>query len=231
MSEPIRDRWIASCVRGKTFAEVGGLWGVVNEQVSVAANAGAAQTTMIDTAPDEPGGLWEQFKSRLKEHEVSGTTFAQGNIDNPKLVASLGSFDVVHCSGVLYHCPEPLKTLRHLRRITSGKLILGTATIPEEIAVPAGRLHTSPGSALLTPALSTSQRAILGEWLMEVGAVEAVGVNAMASSAWELNDYGLWWWFFTRDYVNAMLEIAGFNVTEVASYWNGRATFYAAEAI
>ncbi len=109
MAEPIREQWVATAAVGKSFAEVGGLWGTVNEQVTVAAAAGATATTMIDVAPSD------------------------GRED---------------------HCRDPL--------------------------------HTA------------------------------------------LDDYGAWWWFFTRDYVAALLPIAGFEAETTASYWEDRATFYLA---
>jgi len=42
------NEWIKQYVQGKTFVDVGRLWGTVNEKVSVAAKAGARETSMID---------------------------------------------------------------------------------------------------------------------------------------------------------------------------------------
>jgi SAM-dependent methyltransferase len=231
MGEPIREQWIAAAAAGKSFAEVGGLWGTVNEQVTVAASAGATATTMIDVAPtDGDEDLWELFRERAASLGVTGTTCVQGSIDDPETVQRAGSFDVVSCSGVIYHCPDPLHTLRHLRAITRETLILGTATMPETVSIAAGTVSVEPGAALLVPAMSQSQRAVLGEWLREVGAVQSVGVNYPMQTEWALDDYGAWWWFFTRDYVAALLRIAGFEVETLASYWDGRATLYLARA-
>jgi SAM-dependent methyltransferase len=228
MSEPLREEWISSAAAGRTFAEVGGLWGTVNEQVTVAARAGATATTMIDVAPRDAGGedLWALFRDRTVEFGVTGVQCIEGNIDDLGTVEKAGQFDVVSCSGVLYHCPEPLRTLRHLRMITRETLILGTATIPESIVGPAGSISVEPGAALLTPALTHSQRAVLGKWLLDVGAAHALGVNHPASTDWDPDDYGAWWWFFTRDFVAALLHVAGFEVDSVASYWEGRGTLY-----
>jgi 2-polyprenyl-3-methyl-5-hydroxy-6-metoxy-1,4-benzoquinol methylase len=231
MSDPVREEWISTAAAGKTFAEVGGLWGTVNEQVTVAARAGATAKTMIDVAPSDNGGqnLWALFRERAVELGVTDVQCIEGNIDDLSTVEKAGQFDVVSCSGVLYHCPEPLLTLRHLRMITRETLILGTATIPESIVGPAGSISVEPGAALLAPALSHSQRAVLGKWLLDVGATHALGVNRAASTDWALEDYGAWWWFFTRDYVAALLRVAGFEVDNVASYWEGRATLYLAK--
>lgn len=232
MGDPIRERWISEAARGKTFAEVGGLWGTVNEQVTVAARAGASSTTMIDVAPVLEGedDLWDLFRARALELGVADTACIQGSIDEAETIDGVGSFDVVSCSGVLYHCPEPLHTLRQLRAITGDKLILGTATMPETVTGPAGSVSVEPGSALLVPAMTVSQRAVLGAWLLELGEVQALGVNHPLATKWSLDDYGAWWWFFTRDYVSALLRVAGFDVEAVCSYWEGRATLYLASA-
>jgi hypothetical protein len=232
--EPIREGWIAEAVPGRSFAEVGGLWGVVNEQVTVAAAAGASELTMIDVAPEGgPDDLWRAFESRLGEHGVSGVRCIHGSVDDRSIIEEAGSFAVVHCSGVLYHCPEPLHTLRNLRSLVQETLVLGTATMPETVANSAGAVSLEPGAAMLVPAMTESQRVVLGEWLRENGAPFAYGVNHEVGEAWDLthrdwNPYEAWWWFFTRDYVTALLEAAGFEIRSVASYWNGRATFYMA---
>ena len=235
MPEPIREEWISQAAPGRSFAEVGGLWGTVNEQVTVAAAAGASDLTMIDVAPK--GGdedLWEAFRGRLDEHGVGDVRCIQGNIDDAQVRSDAGSFDVVHTSGVLYHCPEPLATLRNLRSIVRETLVLGTATMPETVSTAAGTVNMEPGGAMLVPAMTASQRVIFGEWLRENGAPFAYGVNYEAGRDWDLtiggqDPYEAWWWFFTRDYVTALLEAAGFQVRNIASYWNGRATFFLAQ--
>jgi SAM-dependent methyltransferase len=237
ISDDIRKEWISGAAPGRSFAEVGGLWGVVNEQVTVAAAAGASELTMIDVAPEGgPDDLWQAFHSRLAEHEVSGVRCVRGSIDDPAVVESVGTFDVVHCSGVLYHCPEPLQTLRNLRSLVRETLVLGTATMPETVASSAGTVGVEPGAAMLVPAMTASQRAVLGEWLRENGASVAYGLNHEVGLDWTLGrddwkPYEAWWWLFTRDYVAALLEVAGFEVRNLADYWNGRATLYLASPI
>ena len=192
MPEPVREGWISEVVQGRTFAEVGGLWGVVNEQITVAAASGATELTMIDLAPKGgPDDLWKSFASRLEEHKVSKVRCVNGSIDDPTVVEEVGSFDVVHCSGVLYHCPEPLHTLRNLRAITRENLVLGTATMPETIVTSAGTATVEPGAAMLVPAMNDSQRAIFGEWLRENNALFAYGVNHDLNSGWGLDRVGV----------------------------------------
>lgn len=228
MSEPTREAWITSAASGKSFAEVGGLWGTVNEQVSTAARAGATSTTMIDVAPRDGSDddLWRLFSERLDRLGVDQPTCIQRNIDDEAAHSELGTFDVVHCSGVLYHCPEPLHTLKRLRAITRETLILGTATMPALVETTAGSVTLTPGGALLVPAMSIAQRAVLGRWLTDNGASMAIGVNHPIESDWAVDDYSAWWWFFSPDYVAALLGVVGFKVVDVASFWNGRATLF-----
>ncbi len=234
MGEPICERWIAEAVAGKTFAEVGGLWGTVNEQTTAAARNGASATTMIDIAPEDggPDDLWRLFRERAASLGVTDTTCINGSIDDPETAERAGSFDVVCCNGVLYHCPEPLHTLRRLRAITRETLLLGTVSMPETVTTSAGSLSVEPGAALLVPALSESQRAVFAQWLRELGDIHihAFGITHATESGFAPGDYDPWWWLFTRDHVAALLRVAGFEVEAVASYWEGRATLYQARA-
>jgi len=235
MGEPVREQWISEVSPGKTFADVGGLWGTVNEQVTVAAAAGATSLTMIDLAPRDgtEHDLWKLFDQRRRKRRVGEVTCINGNIDDTATIDQAGTFDVVHCSGVLYHCPQPLHTLRQLRAITRETLVLGTATMPEVVSTSTGTVRVEPGAAMLVPALTQSQRVVFGEWLRENGVTQAHGVNHALETAWNFSSeqwqaYAPWWWFFTRDYVAALLEVAGFEVRNIASYWNGRGTLYLA---
>jgi SAM-dependent methyltransferase len=230
MGEPICDQWVTEAAAGKRFAEVGGLWGTVNEQVTTAARAGATATTMIDIAPSDggPDDLWRRFRERAEGMGVSGTTCLNASIDDPDTVERAGEFDVVCCNGVLYHSPDPIHTLRQLRRLTREVLVLGTVSIPETVATTAGSVAVEPGAALLVPALSSSQLAVFAQWLRELGdvAIQADGVTHPPPAGWGPDAYDPWWWFFTRDYVSGLLRVCGFEVERVASYWEGRASLF-----
>jgi len=227
MEQGIRESWTSAVVPGKTFADVGGLWGTVQEMVTVAARAGATETTMVDVLTEDEGGvnLWDRFKARAASFGVTNTRCVMGSIDDPNTPDRIGVIDVVHCNGVLYHCPHPLHTLQQLRRITGETLILGTATIPETVARPAGTVMLAPGTALLVPAMTDEQRVVLGDWL----GTQAVGVNWPVAGEWSPDDYRPWWWFFTVGFVSSLLRIARFDVRNVAGYWDGKATLYHAE--
>ena len=58
------NRWIESCVRGRSFVDVGGLGGnAINEKVTVALDAGAASATMIDIIPADHV-FWQTFRAK-----------------------------------------------------------------------------------------------------------------------------------------------------------------------
>jgi hypothetical protein len=229
MGEPICEQLVRDAVGGKTYAEVGGLWGTVNEQVTTAGRAGARELTMIDVAPPETG-LWSAFEKRCAEMGVAGVAQINGSIDDRATIDRAGSFDVVGCNGVLYHCPDPLHTLLNLRSITEETLILGTVTIPETIVTSAGTLETAAGSALPVPAMTHSQLAIVAQWLRELGDIHIQADGITNGVDWDLADYSPWWWLYTRDHVAALMRMAGFEVEAVASYWEGRATYFQARA-
>jgi hypothetical protein len=221
--EPIRQQWISQAAAGKSFIEVGGLWGVVNEQVTTAHAAGATRLTQIDPAGED---LWEPFRQRCVAAEVSDCECIVGDINDPGLTATVEPADVVHCSGVLYHSPHPLYTLQQLRRLTKQTLLLGCATIPERVANAAGELRLEPGSALFVPAASPSQLSVLAQYMADVGARNIPGIDQALPGGWKVTDYGPWWWYFTPGFVQSLLTLAGFGVRYMSPYWHSHATYY-----
>lgn len=95
LTEDVVDaHWLRSCVLGplttdKTFAEVGGLWGTVNETVSTALQFGAREATMIDIQP-LGNHTWTRFHERCAELGVSGYHSVVGGLDNARLVDDVG---------------------------------------------------------------------------------------------------------------------------------------------
>jgi len=221
------NEWIQAVVRGKTFADVGGLWGTVNEQVTVAAKAGAAEVTMMDIAPLDHE-MWSKFHERCREQGVVCTRYMQGNIDDPHFPERVGSFDVVHCAGVVYHCPNPLYSISQLARITRKTMILGSTVIPLRISNDAGTIAMEDNTALLIPALSDRQKRVVAVYFEAVGA-KIAGISLPVESGWSLNDYALWWYLFTTNFVAGLLEVCGFKVLETTSEWQGRAAYFLAE--
>ncbi len=78
--EAIRQQWTHQTVGGKSFLEVGGLWGVVNEQVTTAHAAGASSPTQIDPAGED---LWNALCQRCQEAQIEKCRCIVGDINDP----------------------------------------------------------------------------------------------------------------------------------------------------
>ncbi len=121
-----RKNWIRSHVRGHSFADIGGLYGIHGEHAFVAEAAGASGVTLFDVGDAE----LSEFPAR-KRQRGSSVRYVQGDLEDPVSVERIGPHDIVWCTGVIYHTPNPVGQLLALRRITRGLLYLGTHTIPE----------------------------------------------------------------------------------------------------
>jgi len=156
LSADVRDDFVAEVVSGRSFAEVGGLWGTVNEKVSVAARAGAKSLTMIDVLP--PGDpWWQRFEERMANAGISGVEC----ISADATTAIVGPFDVVHCSGVLYHVPCPITFLARLRDRLWEHLVLTSAVMPLRIENRHGVRSVPEGGVLSVAAMSARDKAHL----------------------------------------------------------------------
>jgi hypothetical protein len=215
----LRDEYIARVVSGKTFGEVGGLWGTVYEKVSVAHAHGATALTMIDVTPKN-GDLWVKFRQRLAElgtanvREISRDICAINDQDLVK------PFDVVHCSGVLYHHPNPLSMLAALRRITRQHLVLTSAVTQTVIENECGRYEIPPSGVLFVPALSDGERAIMKAYWQKQG-VSALGLTERC--AFDVNEFAPWWWLPTPTAMTAMCQVVGFKLQDAGPTWGGNA--------
>lgn len=214
MSDP-RDDFLARVVQGKTFAEVGGLWGTVNERVSVAHKLGASEVTMIDVT-EEGGALWQAFEERMREFGVANYRCISSDINS---VEGL-DFDVVHCSGVLYHHPNPQDLLAAFRRVTREHLVLTSAVTQEYIKNKEGVYEIPPSGVIFVPALADGERAVLAEYWSEIG-VEAHGITVPVR--FDPDDFGPWWWLPTAKAMAGMAEAAGFDVVDQSPSWMGNA--------
>lgn len=210
-----RNKFLSRSVPGKTFAEVGGLWGTVNEKISIAHKYGATQLTMIDVT-EEGGDLWKAFEERMADRKITDYRCIVGDICEYEGE----SFDVVHCSGVLYHHPNPQHLLGALRSITREILILSSAVTQERIKNKHGTYEIPPSGVLFVPALSDQERAILGEYWRNVGA-EAHGITQPAH--YTPTAFGPWWWLPTKTSMAGMARAAGFEVLDESPIWSGNA--------
>ena len=168
---------IARHVRRRTFIDVGCMWGVHGAYAFHALDNGATQVTGVDLMSPSPEFVTRNLASAA---------------------ATLGTADVVFCAGVLYHVPNPLLTLEHLRRICAGTLLLGSATIPEQ---------RQPQTAVFLPFLAPRARRALSYRSADV----KVGLDTDFVRG---ERYANWFWGLAPSAVEAMARAAGFEVRE-----------------
>lgn len=225
-----RARWnvdscIAEAVPGLRFAEVGGLWGLKNEKVTLALKAGATSALMLDIMPVPEA--WQVFRDRADAEGVSGYATLEADIDDPKLMEMTEPVDFVHCSGVIYHVPNPVHTLAQLARLTTRYLLLGSMTVPPVIVTGSGTLDLQDGRALYVPALSGATKRILSEHFDRVH-LKVHNINSDQLTSWQVSqrispNHEPWWWIWSAQTVATLAERAGFSVLRIEDTWKGRA--------
>ncbi|HUZ29790.1 MAG TPA: class I SAM-dependent methyltransferase [Solirubrobacteraceae bacterium] len=189
-----REELVQRFASGRTFADVGAMWQVDGAIAFLAEQCGARAITAVDLMA--PTGAYAAEHARRS----SGVRFVEGDVHDPAVVAEIGPHDVVWCSGVLYHSPNPLLTLQRLRSITTETLILATETIPEVPGL-AGACVFWPGLAQRDRRLHARARP----------SVKAVGLDS-AFEPWQ--SYEAWWWGISRTALRGMLLASGFEVRE-----------------
>ena len=220
-SHDIPDRYIARVVKGKTFAEVGGLSATVNEKVSVASKYGAVSLTMIDAMPTSLHG-WQYFRDRMTSLNIANYNCINRDITQIQLAEIGEPYDVVHCAGVLYHHPHPLQILVALRQITREHLIFTSAITQEVIENEWGRYEIPPSGVMFIPALDDAERAILtAYWQPYINNNALIGITEKA--VFDMNNFATCWWLPTATALKAMCEVAGFKVLDKGLTWDNNA--------
>jgi tetratricopeptide (TPR) repeat protein len=220
-NDDIRDRYIARVAKGKTFAEVGGLWGTVSEKLSVASKYGAVSLTMIDAMPASLH-WWQDFRDRMTSLNITNYNCINRDITQIQLADIGEPYDVVHCAGVLYHHPHPLQILTSLRQITGEYLILTSAITQEVIENERGRYEIPASGVIFIPALDDAERSILtAYWQQYTYGLPILGL--IEKAVFDINDFAPWWWLPTATALEAMCKVAGFNVLDKGLTWDNNA--------
>ncbi|MEG5171858.1 tetratricopeptide repeat protein [Microcoleus sp. B3-D7] len=220
-AKDIRDRYIARVAKGKTFAEVGGLWGTVSEKVSVASKYGAVSLTMIDAMPASMH-WWQDFHDRMTSLNIANYHCINQDITQIQLADIGEPYDVVHCAGVLYHHPHPLQILVALRQITREHLVFTSAITQEVIENELGRYEIPASGVMFIPALDDAERAILtAYWQQYLNNNPLIGITEKA--VFDINDFAPWWWLPTATALESMCEVAGFKVLDKGLTWDNNA--------
>jgi hypothetical protein len=178
---------------GRSFADVGCMWGVNGEYSFIAEEAGATTVKAIDVFGPTP-----EFEEK-KRARRSKVEFVLGDITRADTLARVGEVDVVFCAGVLYHHPSPFDILVALRQICRETLILRTSTIPE--------IDGLPNAAVFFPMLDAQARELWN--LRRLGLRRQAGITGEFQPA---DGYGNWFWGLTPSCVISLLKTAGFRV-------------------
>lgn len=186
-------KYIREYAPGKSFADIGCMWGVNGEYSFTAEEAGATQVKGVDVFGPTP-----EFEQKKRERS-SSVEFILGDATHPDTIRRIGVADVVLCAGVLYHHPAPYDLLVALRRMCGERLILRSSTIPE--------VRGLPNAAVYWPMLKEKDRKLWN--LSSLGLMRQVGIT----DAFEPEQgYGNWFWGLTPSCLQSLLETAGFEV-------------------
>ncbi len=219
----VREQYIAQVAAGGSFAEVGGLWGALSEKVSVAHNAGAAGPLAMFDIAHPTSQWWTKFEERRTELSVPHVHCVSGDVMQLTEAPGFDRYDVVHCSGVLYHVPDQLRLLGALKKLASKYVILTSVVTATRIENQEGVLEVPQGGALFVPALQGRERAIVrAHWAQVVGDRGAIGLT-FDPPRWDVKDYAPWWWIPTASALEGMCAAAGFEVVSSESCWYGNA--------
>ncbi len=220
------DAAIERLVPGLHFAEVGSLWATNTERLSLALRHGASSATKIDRVPLGHDG-WRKLEARLASLGFPGRCNTMSlDLESLPMSRDHGLFDFVHCSGVIFHQPNPFRTLLKLRALTRRYLALGSMTVPELVRTPAGELDLRGGAMLFGPALRGDAREVMRQHCerMKLTAKNFEGATPVrwvdASGA---PNEAPWWWFWTAETLASMAEAAGFRRVAIHESWPGRA--------
>ena len=178
-------------VPNRSFADIGCMWRLNGYFSFLAEESGAKSVAAVDVYPAS-----NEFEDERKKRG-SKVEFIQGDIHAQRTVETIGLRDIVFCSGLLYHSPNPVYTLCRLRLICNDLLIITTSTIPEIPGI--------QNAAVFYPFLGENQRKL---WRLGTG---QLGI----STPYDVSQgYGNWFWGFSRTCLESMLRCAGFQVKE-----------------
>jgi Methyltransferase domain len=185
---------------GRSFLDVGALWNVDGATAFRAEEQGATAVTAMDVSAETD--------TYREEHMRRGSSvrFVCGDLHDAAVRDHIGPHDVVWCSGVLYHCPNPMHSLGCLRELTRQILVLITASVPE--------LPGIDQASVFFPGLSPRQaRQYARAYDATLGGSESERVGLTTPFDAD-NCYGNWWWGMTPSAITAMLHAAGFTGAE-----------------
>lgn len=199
--EENRRRLVSELAPGRSFLDVGGMYGIAGEIAFMAERAGATKVTVMDGM--DPS---DEFIDKHRAND-SKVEFVQGDVHDAELFAWMGDYEVVWCCGVIYHSPNPMQQLRILRSVTTGTLVVGTNIIPEVPGI--------EQLCMLYPGISeTSQR----RFADILGGPERFPGMASPFDPSPLMIYANMWMGFSPSALRSMLVYSGLDIIEEHRY-------------
>lgn len=133
-----KEHWIETLVSGRSFMDIGDLWGTRDEKVSVALGAGAQLATMADFAP-LVHQLWEDLGAYCEARNVGG--YGRLQLDVVELPSDrLGLMhDLGCCFGIVYHVPDPYR----MQQAACRTMAMAPAPVGQIDAAPHGQIQGS----------------------------------------------------------------------------------------
>lgn len=190
--------YIRTYTAGRSFVDIGCMWGVNGDYAFLAEEAGATAVKGVDVFGPTP-----EFETKKRERG-SSVEFILGDAGHPATIERVGVVDVVFCAGVLYHHPSPFDLLVALRRMCGQTLILRTSTIPE--------VKGLPNAAVYFPMLKARDRQMWN--LKSLGLMRQVGIT----DGFEPREgYGNWFWGMSPSCLTSLVETAGFRIERRAT--------------
>jgi SAM-dependent methyltransferase len=187
---------IARLVPGRSFMDVGCMWAIHGAWTFHAVESGAARVVGVDVNEATPEFLARNATGRVE--------FVRGDVNDVDFAARVGPIDVVMCTAVLNHAPEPLRLLQALRAVCRSHLVLGVPTLPE---------LDMPHGAVFLPFLTEAERAQVDAPLGFGGRKPGIDTPFDGTRC-----YANWFWLFSQSCVQALVRAANFEVAEVHTF-------------
>ena len=167
-----------------------------------AEEAGASAVTCFDAGDPDLCAFAEKHRAR-----GSNVRFVQGDLEDPESVRDIGPHDIVWCTGVIYHTPNPVRELMNLREITRELLYLGTHTIPE--------IPGFANACIYYPHLSEGARnPYAAGYKWAEGGPEAMLAIGTPVDDVPMRGHGNCWWGISLSALRAMFATARFEIVE-----------------
>lgn len=195
----------------RTYVDIGGLWGTKGETVTTAIQGGASYATMADIQP-LGSTWWQRFETHCAERGITDYGTKQVDICAPDAPEALGTYDFVHCAGVMYHVADLFAFIGNLRAVTTEYLLISSVVMPDTITNTKGTIEFGPDHAYLTPVLCDPSREVILEYLREGGRHAAGLTDSARFFDGRRARTGPWWWLFSGAFMSRIIAMHDLDI-------------------